>query len=416
MVSVVKLLAYSQLLTIYFFFFDLWYDLPVSPSILLLVFASLSFVFYLILKGHFTLAKYTFTVTASLGHFFSASTQGPDVGNILLYFPFMCSLFLCFDIKKKLDIALLCAFLLLQMFFLEYTRYQLLGLPHSITVDYQKYSYYSLLFASMFLCMRFIKELSIINRASQTKLVILNKRLRKNNERLQKTNEELDTFVYKASHDMRSPLRSILGLTHLLGLEKDPAKIPQYLHLLERSAFKLDAYVIDILEMSRNSKSDIEIQRIDLESFIWEIYGKLEYMTPDRKVDFGIECRGTEFFSDRSRLRVVLSNIIGNSLKYSKKEQGKIQLLVNISEKEAVITLEDNGQGIAKESLPKVFDMFYRATESSDGSGLGLYIVKETLLKLGGSIYISSVLGEGTKVKVLVPNTTALVGVLYETV
>ena len=224
---------------------------------------------------------------------------------------------------------------------------------------------------------------------------------------MQKANAELDTFVYKASHDMRSPLRSILGLTHLMRLETVPERVPQYIDLLEKSASKLDSYVLEVLAMSKNAKSEVERKLIDLDPFVWEIYGKLQYMMFERKVDFDLVCKGNKFYSDPNRLQLIVSNLLGNSIKYSKEDKDiicQIQVRIIVEDKEATLVFEDNGQGIDQTAIPKIFDMFYRANTSSDGSGLGLYLVKETVEKLGGKIKINSTLGIGTSVEVRLPN------------
>jgi signal transduction histidine kinase len=109
--------------------------------------------------------------------------------------------------------------------------------------------------------------------------------------------------------------------------------------------------------------------------------------------------------TDRSRLKVVLNNIIGNALKYSspQKEEQLISIAANFEGNNLKVLIEDNGIGIATEHQPKIFDMFYRASEKSQGSGLGLYIVRETLDKLNGKIEVSSSLGNGSRFRLEIP-------------
>jgi signal transduction histidine kinase len=102
---------------------------------------------------------------------------------------------------------------------------------------------------------------------------------------------------------------------------------------------------------------------------------------------------------------------MGNSIKYSKTDTDEVCVLnlnVTVDESKALFVLEDNGQGISKEALPKIFDMFYRANEQSDGSGLGLYIVKEVVERLNGEIRMESEKGEWTKVYLTIPNLSRL--------
>jgi signal transduction histidine kinase len=112
-----------------------------------------------------------------------------------------------------------------------------------------------------------------------------------------------------------------------------------------------------------------------------------------------------EVNSDRGRLKVVLNNLVGNSLKYNdaNKEEKLVELKTSYQNNSLVIQVNDNGIGIAEEHQPKIFDMFYRATERSQGSGLGLYIAKETIEKLGGKISLTSKVGQGTNFSVAIP-------------
>ena len=111
------------------------------------------------------------------------------------------------------------------------------------------------------------------------------------------------------------------------------------------------------------------------------------------------------FYSDYERLRMVVNNLVSNSIRY--KAYGRaphIEFEVNVNKDKAVIKVIDNGIGIEENHLEKVFEMFYRATDKNVGSGLGLFIVKETVEKLEGSITISSQLNNGTEVSIVLPN------------
>ena len=112
------------------------------------------------------------------------------------------------------------------------------------------------------------------------------------------------------------------------------------------------------------------------------------------------------FFSDQKRLKVILNNLLSNAIRYSNKENPQIKIGVKVDEAIAKITITDNGLGIGKEHVKNVFKMFYRATENNAGSGLGLYIVKETVDKLRGNVELNSLLDEGTTVNLEIPNNS----------
>ncbi len=230
--------------------------------------------------------------------------------------------------------------------------------------------------------------------------------LKTKNEELIKINEELDRFVYSASHDMRAPLMSIKGLTNIMKKESGGENLTQYLNLIDKSINKLDLFITDITNYSRNSRLEIETSRIDLEALVNESIESLKYMEEADKVPISIHVRSvTDFYSDARRVSVVFNNIVSNAIRYYnswKKSYLRIEILVD--ERQAVVSFEDNGIGIADEFQDRVFKMFFRASFESKGSGLGLYIVKNTVDKLGGKISVQSKLGEGTTFTIVLPN------------
>lgn len=232
-------------------------------------------------------------------------------------------------------------------------------------------------------------------------------KLRTQNEQLKKVNKELDRFVYSASHDLRAPLSSALGLINLARLEPDPNMILQYLDMQEKSLRKLDEFILDVLAFSRSSRSEVKPIFLDLEALAKEIYADHQNAARKRSIDFSIErCGEVAFASDRYRVNIILSNLISNAIRYINQEAHKhwIKVLIHYQAHQVNIQVSDNGIGISKEYQEKIFDMFFRATESVEGSGLGLYIVKEALDKLEGTIDVDSVIGEGTTFTVTLPN------------
>ena len=224
---------------------------------------------------------------------------------------------------------------------------------------------------------------------------------------LQKVNYELDNFVYHASHDMRSPLRSIMGLINLLRLEKTAAGRETCLEMIEGSIKRLDNLVIDLLQISKGSRANNPIEEI---SFVTEVNNSITnfYHVEDCN-DIRIITKiyqPVDFTSDLTRVRIILNNLISNAIKYRSPRRDESYIIVEavINEKNAVFTVEDNGEGIPKSKLPSIFDMFYRATDNNQGTGLGLYIVKNVVEKLGGKVGVESEQNCGTIFKVELPN------------
>ena len=233
-------------------------------------------------------------------------------------------------------------------------------------------------------------------------------KLRKTNHELSKRNTELDNFVYSVSHDLRAPIASVLGLINLARKDKDSKMKDTYLDMIHGSAVQQDHFIKEILDQSRNSRLDVRREEVFFEPLINETFNHLMLAGPREKVERMISVEQEKpFYSDNWRLKVILNNIISNSIRYRNGKDPLIKVKVSVGDEKARVSIEDNGKGIAKEHLSNVFKMFYRATDDGHGSGLGLYIVKEAVEKLNGSIMINSREGEGTTVNFEIPVMTA---------
>ena len=223
---------------------------------------------------------------------------------------------------------------------------------------------------------------------------------------LKKTNFELDSFVYRASHDLRAPLRSVLGLLNLIKLESSDAQKAVYVALAEKSINKLDSFILDLTNFSRNTRLEIKKERIDFEAIIAECIANLKYMENADRVKSIIEINQTEpYYSDDGRLIILFQNLLSNAIKYQRQYiDSYVKVKIDVGSFGAYIEVEDNGKGISKEYLDKIFEMFFRASEDSYGSGLGLYITKQVVEKLQGKISVESVFNEGTTFKVWLPH------------
>jgi PAS domain S-box-containing protein len=232
-------------------------------------------------------------------------------------------------------------------------------------------------------------------------------------DELKKTNSELDRFVYSASHDLRSPLKSMLGLSNMIidDISLDNRNQLEQMGMMQSSIIKLDNFIEDILDYSRNARKEVEKKAIDFEQTIDEIMKNLAHMDGADSIELKLEInQKMEFISDRARVNMILINIISNAIKYkdTSKENAIIVVSVKCSIDYATIIIDDNGIGIDEKNLGRIFDMFYRATKFSTGSGLGLYITKEAIEKVNGSIKIESKLTSGTQVSIRIPNALQL--------
>lgn len=226
------------------------------------------------------------------------------------------------------------------------------------------------------------------------------------NELLTKANRELDRFVYSASHDLRAPLSSVLGLIEIAKRSNDPKEINQFLAMMKKRVMDLDLFINEIIDYSRNARQEITRSEFNLWKLVEEVCDGLKYSvgTENISVRYVIP-ESLVISSDRVRMKVVLNNVIGNAMKYNDSTKAEQRILVTAEKNNnhLKIQIEDNGIGIEPQHLPKVFDMFYRASENSKGSGLGLYIVKETVSTLQGTIEVNSIMGKGSEFVIEIP-------------
>ena len=227
------------------------------------------------------------------------------------------------------------------------------------------------------------------------------------NSELEKLNKELDAFVYSASHDLKAPLASILGLVELIKMEGGHFNA-QYIDLIKTSVVKLNEFVEDLVEYSRSSRAEIAPKQVQIKEVIDDCFENLKHMHEANKVKMTVDCRPSDqVFTDPARVKIILNNLVSNAIKYSKKQNSRSFIKVSAQQNGSGVSLqvEDNGVGIPKKYQGQIFDMFFRANEDqSKGSGLGLYIVKEAIEKLNGTIEVESKYNMGTAVKVYLPN------------
>lgn len=233
------------------------------------------------------------------------------------------------------------------------------------------------------------------------------KKLKRKNRELHKINQELDNFVYRVSHDLRAPLLSVFGLLQLNKLEKEEAQRSRYLDLIHFSLEKLDRFIKELINFSRNSRLDVTLEPIHFNMLVDSVIADLAYLDKFDQVTIAKDIRcEDEFVSDSYRLRIIFSNLVGNAIKYSSRidKQPRLEISIHCDNTEAEMIFKDNGIGIPKEHLDQIFKMFYRASDSDVGSGLGLYIAHEAIIKLKGKIKVESVVNQGTTFVLKIPN------------
>jgi signal transduction histidine kinase len=226
-------------------------------------------------------------------------------------------------------------------------------------------------------------------------------------ERLNEENKELDSFLSSTSHDLRTPIASILGLTYLGRIELQEEKARTFMNIIEERIKKLDLIISDILNLSRSKKIDVKIEELDLRELLEETTADIKFNKGASSIFLDYQAHPSHIFkSDYNQIKIILNNLLTNAVKYHNLDQPHPFIKVTFKRNRHVveISVEDNGRGISREDVPKIFDMFFRAAEDTDGTGLGLYIVKEALNKIKGIIFVDSELGEGSKFRIVLEN------------
>jgi PAS domain S-box-containing protein len=231
--------------------------------------------------------------------------------------------------------------------------------------------------------------------------------LKEKEAKLKQVNHELETFIYKSSHDLRGPIASILGLINVAGFDIKDEKPMMYLKNIGALAEKLDKSLIELVKIMSVKDKTLALKPVNLEEMISEILNSLNYIEGFDKIKFTINNTITRpVITDASFLNSILLNLIENAIKYRKYSNPKSTIIITLQIKKdnkLLVEVADNGIGIKDEIKEKIFDMFYRGTDQAKGSGLGLYLVKKTAEKLGGNIEVISGEKPGSVFSVTIP-------------
>ena len=233
--------------------------------------------------------------------------------------------------------------------------------------------------------------------------------LQEQNEEILKINKELDSFIYSISHSLRGPLSTVSGLLNLAEREstENNPQVKELYHMMETCVKRLDTTIRQMVDQSRNSRLEVDVNAIEIGALLNKSMNSLSYLNGASSIDTTIiNTAQVPFYSDPYRLEVIFNSILSNVIKYRNTHIEKSTLLIQIicTPEHAIIGFKDNGLGIPEKYIPKIFNMFYRASERSDGAGLGLYIVKEFVEKLKGTVTVTSVENESTSVTIVLPN------------
>jgi signal transduction histidine kinase len=184
-------------------------------------------------------------------------------------------------------------------------------------------------------------------------------------------------------------------------------ELQQYHEIMRKVITQMDETIKEILEYSRNARTEIVPELLHVGAMAKNIIDNIGHITGRSNIKFLAEVGdAVPFYSDRSRVNTLINNLISNAYKYARCDETNsfVKFSFTAGENEGILCVEDNGEGIAEEYHEKIFEMFFRASEQYEGSGLGLYICKEIVKRLKGRIEVQSVPLKGSTFTVHIPN------------
>jgi signal transduction histidine kinase len=217
-------------------------------------------------------------------------------------------------------------------------------------------------------------------------------------------NAELDSFFYRISHDLKGPITSLLGLSYLAKREIKDARAHEYFEKQHQQVERLENIITGLIKLTKLNHTNLQKEKIDFNKMIDECILSFNGLDNFRSLTFKKDIQpGVEFYSEWTLMNAILQNLIENAIKYARDQSPFVRVIVRMESGWIVIEVEDNGQGISEENQSRIFEMFYRATENANGSGLGLYILKRSVDRLKGTVEIRSEVGVGSTFIVKLP-------------
>jgi two-component system, OmpR family, sensor kinase len=227
--------------------------------------------------------------------------------------------------------------------------------------------------------------------------------------RLQEAFERQTQFTADASHELRTPISVVLAQTQMaLSKPREEKAYREALSSCQRAALRMKSLIDQLLTLARFDGANANPQHslLDLEILVTEAGELLQPLAEEKGIVLAWNTITAPVWGDKNQLSQLLTNLIANAIRYNS-ENGKIELLLQVKEQQAILTVHDTGMGIPEESLPHVFDRFYRVdrvrSRNDGGSGLGLSICKAIVESHSGTINVESQLEQGTTVTVILP-------------
>lgn len=221
---------------------------------------------------------------------------------------------------------------------------------------------------------------------------------------IENKNAELDAFFYRISHDLRGPISSLLGLTYLAKQEITEPNAKEYIERQHEQVGRLSHIITGLINLTKLNQADLQKETINFDKLIDECIHSFQELPNFDKITFKKEIQeGLLYHSEWILINAILQNLIENAIKYSRKETPFVMVSIYEQGDHLIMQVSDNGQGIHEDHQVKIFEMFYRASNRANGTGLGLYILKRSVDRLGGTIQLESKIDIGSTFTIRLP-------------
>lgn len=223
---------------------------------------------------------------------------------------------------------------------------------------------------------------------------------------IEEKNKELDSFFYRVSHDLKGPISSLLGLNNVVKLDIEDKTALLYFNMYHHQIQRINNIVMSLIDITRMKHLEVKAEKIDFVLLVEECIKSYSYFENFKSIQFIKEIQSDlTFYSEWAIVNTILQNLIENAIKYARSEVASfVRIAIYDQDQHLVIIIEDNGQGIPAHHQSKIFDMFHRANDRIQGSGLGLYILKRAVERLQGGIDLISELELGSKFMIKLPH------------
>ncbi len=223
---------------------------------------------------------------------------------------------------------------------------------------------------------------------------------------LKQAYKELDTFFYRSSHDFRRPITTFLGLAGVAAITvKDKASLELF-DKVKETATNLDRMLQKLQSISDLGGQQMVYKEVFLKELVNEVLDSFRESIDVKKISVQTELEQKATFTSYPVLvKLIVDNLVENAVHFAGFESPFIKIMIKVDEVQMELVVEDNGQGIPEQYQPRIFEMYFRASDRSKGNGLGLYISKKAVERLGGWIGFSSEFNKGSVFVVRIPNT-----------